>query len=55
MAKRRKKSKYHYYIWLSAGIIIGGIAGVLLDNIPMGVGLGIAIGGFIGIITGLGR
>jgi uncharacterized membrane protein len=55
MAKRKKKSKYHYYIWLFGGALTGSILGLLINNIAIGFGLGITIGGFIGIITGLGR
>lgn len=55
MAKRKKKSKYHYYIYLLAGVAIGLVFGVLSDNIAMGIGFGIAVGGFAGIVTGLGR
>jgi len=55
MARKRKKSKYRFFIWLSVGIIAGLAIGFLMDNLAIGFGLGLAIGGFAGIISGVGR
>ncbi len=54
MAKKRKKSKARFYIWLAAGIIIGVLAGIGLENAVAGFGIAVAFIGFAWVISGMG-
>jgi len=51
MAKKRKKSKTRFYIWLVIGIIIGIVSGILLENIAAGFGIAIAFAGFAWVVS----
>ena len=54
MAKKKKKSKTRFFIWLIIGIVIGTLAGIGLENVITGIGIAVAFAGFAWVVSGMG-